>query len=170
VGFYERVTPNASRSRDEWQRPQFGDQPEDFGEKVSRNGDLSHLEGDIAPVVDDLRADLDQLLLETCQRPVRDRLRRRQRAQEVAEIVGERMKLKADGIGGERAAGKPRPFDRALALLDPLLARAALVVEANDVLGRPRHVGHDKPDARVEFARMPFDLGDDATRLVQVPA
>ena len=37
-----------------------------------------------------LRADLDQLLLRARQRPVLDRLGRRQRAQEIAEIVGER--------------------------------------------------------------------------------
>ena len=33
-----------------------------------------------------------------------DRLRRRQRAQKVTEIVGQRMKLKTDRVGGERAA------------------------------------------------------------------
>ena len=101
-----------------------------------RDGDLGHLEGDIAAVADDLRADLDQLLLQARQRPVLDRLGRRQRAQEVAEIVGERMKLEPHGVGGERPARQPRPLDRALALLDPLLARAALVVEGDDPLGR----------------------------------
>jgi len=55
-------------------------------------------------VADDLRADLDQLLLQAGERPAFDRLGRRQRAQEIAEIVGERVKLKANGIGGERAA------------------------------------------------------------------
>jgi hypothetical protein len=35
-------------------------------------------------------------------RPVFDRLGRRQRAQEIAEIIGERMKLEADGVGAER--------------------------------------------------------------------
>jgi hypothetical protein len=44
-------------------------------------------------MANDLRADLDQLLLEARQRPIFDRLGRRQRAQEVAEIVGQRMKL-----------------------------------------------------------------------------
>jgi hypothetical protein len=39
-------------------------------------------------VADDLSADLDQLFLEARQRPVLDRLGRRQRAQEIAEIVG----------------------------------------------------------------------------------
>jgi len=38
------------------------------------------------------------------QRPVLDRLRRRQRAQEMAEVVGERMKLEPHRVGGERSA------------------------------------------------------------------
>src|ERR1700730_11901850 len=45
--------------------------------------------------------------------------------------------------------------------LDPLLARPALVVEGDDIFGRPRHVGDDEADAWIEIARMPFDLGDD---------
>jgi hypothetical protein len=51
----------------------------------------------------DLRANLDQLLLECRHRPVLDRLRCRQCAQEVAEIIGERAKLEADGVGGKGA-------------------------------------------------------------------
>ena len=50
-----------------------------------------------------LRADLDQLLLQARERPVFDRLWRRQSSQEVAEIVGERVKLEADGVSGEGA-------------------------------------------------------------------
>jgi hypothetical protein len=46
---------------------------------------LGHLECDIAPVADDLRTDLDQLLFQGRHRPVLDRLWRRQRAQKVAE-------------------------------------------------------------------------------------
>ena len=65
----------------------------------------------------DLRADLDELLFQGCQRPVFDRLGRRQRAQEVTEIIGERVKLEADRVRGERVAGKTGPSDRALALL-----------------------------------------------------
>ena len=68
------------------------------------NGDLGHLEGDTADMADDLGADLDQLLLQACQRPFLDGLRRRQRAQEVAEIVGECMKLEPHRVGGERPA------------------------------------------------------------------
>jgi hypothetical protein len=55
-------------------------------------------------MVHHLRANLDQLFLEARQRPVFDRLRRRQRAKEIAEIVSQRMKLETDGVGGERAA------------------------------------------------------------------
>ena len=39
-----------------------------------------------------------------------------------------------------------------------------LFVEADDILGRPSHVGFDKADARIQLARMPFDLGDDTAR------
>src|SRR5262249_40551962 len=51
----------------------------------------------IAAVAHHLRADLDQLVLQTRQRPILDRLGRRQRPQEIAEIVGERMKLEPHG-------------------------------------------------------------------------
>jgi hypothetical protein len=67
-----------------------------------RFGDLGHLEGDITAVAHDLRANLDQLFLQARQRPILDRLRRRQSAQEVAEIVGQRMKLETNRVGGER--------------------------------------------------------------------
>ena len=59
------------------------------------------------------------------------------------------MKLKADGVCGEGATGKTRPFDRALALFDPLFACAPFVVEGDDVLGWPRHVGHDETDTGI---------------------
>jgi hypothetical protein len=47
-----------------------------------------------------------------------------QRAQKIAEVVRERVKLEANGVGRE---GQPCPFDRALGLLDPLFAGSALV-------------------------------------------
>lgn len=56
---------------------------QDVGEQAPRHGNLGHLEGDIAPVADDLGADLDQLLLEAGQRPVLDRFWCCKRAQEV---------------------------------------------------------------------------------------
>lgn len=96
--------PNAlSRRRERW-RPQFRDHAQDIGEEIFGNGHLRHLEGGVAGMAHDLRADLDQLLPQRRHRPVADRLRRRQRAQEVAEIVGQRVKLKANRVGGEGAA------------------------------------------------------------------
>jgi len=50
-------------------------------------------------VADGLRGDLDRFLFQARQRPVFDRLGRRQRAQEVAGIVSERMKLEPHGVG-----------------------------------------------------------------------
>src|SRR5271170_1155793 len=71
------------------------------------------------------------------------------------------MELEAYRVGRESSARQPRPLDRVLAFLDVLLARAALVVEGDDALGRARQIGDDEPDARVQLARMPFDLGHD---------
>jgi len=47
-----------------------------------------------------------------------------------------------------------------------LLCSAALVIEGNDALGRTCQIGDDEADARVQLARMPFDLGHDVARLV----
>jgi hypothetical protein len=54
----------------------------------ARHGNLGLLEGDIAAVADDLRADLDKLLLQAGQGPVTDWLGHRESAQEVTEIIG----------------------------------------------------------------------------------
>src|SRR5262249_30747139 len=80
-------------------------------------------------------------------------------------LVGEHMKLKPHRVCGERSARQSRPLDRAFALLDPLLARPALVVESNDALGRVAHVRHDEADAGIKFSGMPLDLGDHPARL-----
>jgi len=80
------------------------------------------------------------------------------------------MELQADGIGGEGAARQPSPFDGAFSLFDPLLCCAALVVEGDDALSRPRQIGDYEADARVQLARMPLDLGHDAVRLFQLCA
>src|SRR5215813_6169312 len=159
------MTSNASCWRWWWLRPQFRDEPQNLLEHLSWDGDLGHLEDNIAAVAHHLRADLDQLVLRARQRPVLDRLRRRQRPQEIAEIVGECMKLEPHRVGGECLARQSRPLDRAFALLDPLLARPALVVESNDALGRAAHVRHDEADAGIKLSGMPRDLGDNPPRL-----
>src|SRR5215475_844813 len=75
------------------------------GEQAPWNRDLGHLEGNIATVADELGADLDQLLLQARQRPVPDRLRCRQGTQEVAEIVGQRVKLEPDSVSNSSGRG-----------------------------------------------------------------
>src|SRR6516164_9027531 len=75
------------------------------------------------------------------------------------------MKLVANGVGRERPARQPRPLDRALAFLDPLLASAALVVEGDDPLRRSCHVGDDEADTRIKLSGMPFDLRNHPARL-----
>lgn len=47
----------------------------------------------------DLRTDLDELLFQGRQRPIFDRLWRRQGAQEIPQIVGERVKASLRGFG-----------------------------------------------------------------------
>src|SRR4029077_21171005 len=54
---------------------------------------------------------------------------------------------------------------RALAFFDVLLAGAAVVVEGNDALGRPRQVGDDEADARIKLAGVPLDLGHHSSGL-----
>src|SRR6266511_573612 len=75
------------------------------------------------------------------------------------------MKLEPHGIGRERPARQPCPLDRALAFLDPLFARPALIVEGDDPVGRARQVGDDETDARIKLAGMPFDFGNHPARL-----
>ena len=76
------------------------------------------------------------------------------------------MQLEPDGIVVELAAGQAGPLDGVLAFLDPLLGGAALMVERNHPLGRTAQVGDDEADAGVQFAGIPFDLGNHTTFLV----
>ncbi len=72
-------------------------------ERRSRRRDLRHPETAAPGTADDLGADLHEFLPEAGRRPVLDRLRQRQRAHDVGEIVLG-MKLKPSGIGREVAA------------------------------------------------------------------
>jgi hypothetical protein len=67
------------------------------------------------------------------------------------------MELKTDGVGGEGTARGPGPVDRAFVLFDPLLRRAAIVVEGHDTLSRWRQISHDEPDPRIKLAGVPLD-------------
>jgi hypothetical protein len=66
-----------------------------------------------------------------------------------------------------------RPADYARTVVDvvsdEMIRRAALVVERHHPLRRPRHVGHDEPNARIQFARMPLYLRHHAAGLAPRP-
>src|SRR5450830_2135642 len=66
----ERMSIGLSRWRWWWLRSQFCDQPQNLLEHLPWDSDLGHLEDDVTAVAHDLRADLDQLLLQARQRPV----------------------------------------------------------------------------------------------------
>ncbi len=78
--------------------------------------------------------------------------------QEVGEIVSQSEQLQPCLVILERAARELRPLDGVLAFLDPLLRRAATVVELHHILRVLGQVGDNESDAREQFARVPFDL------------
>ena len=51
-----------------------------------------------------------------------------------------------------------------LSLLDPLLRRAALVVEVDNGPVRPRERGADEADSGEQLLEVTLDLGDDPSR------
>ena len=67
------------------------------------------------------------------------------------------MELEPDGVVTELAARQACPLEGVFAFLDPLLGRAALIVECDDPLGGSAQVGYNEPDARVQLTRMPLD-------------
>ena len=89
-------------------------------------------------------------------------LGQRQPPQEVGQVVGQGEQLQPGLVVLERAARQLRPLHRVLALLDPLLRRAAAVVEPDHPLRVPPQVGDDEADAGEQLARVPLHLGHHA--------
>lgn len=85
-----------------------------------------------------------------------DRFRRYERAKEVPKIVRQRVQLKPDRVGVERATRKACPFDRALAFPYPLLGHPTLIIEADDILRCVPQVRDDEADAREQLPGMPL--------------
>jgi len=81
-------------------------------------------------------------------------------------IVGQCMKQKPHIFLHHAVARQPRPVDRALALLDVLLDRVALIVEPDDPVGVHRQIGYYKTGAGKQLPRMLLDLGDDPPGLL----
>ena len=89
-------------------------------------------------------------------------LRQHQLAEEVGQVVRQGEQLQPRRVVLEPPAGQLRPLHRVLAFLDPLLRRAALVVEVDDLLRVPLQVGDDEADAREQFAGVPGHPDHDA--------
>ena len=136
------------------------DQRDDASEDCAGQRRLGQLEDGVSGVPHKLGAGLDQPLAQRGQRPRVDGRWRRQRAQEVGEVVGQRVQLEPHRDGSEPHAREPRPLQRVLALFDMLLGGATLVVERQDPLVRQAAVGDDEANGRKQLARMELDLGD----------
>ena len=63
-------------------------------------------------------------------------------------------------VRSEPMARQPRPVGGLLACFDPLLRRAALVVEPHDRATREDHVGHDEADAGKQLTPVVLHLSD----------
>jgi len=73
-------SPGCSCCRCHWRRSQRGNSLHDLREQRSWDRNLGHLKRDVAPVADDLRTDLDQLLEQTRKRPLFNHFGYRERA------------------------------------------------------------------------------------------
>ena len=107
---------------------------------------------------------LEQPLLETREGPALDGDGQDQPAQQIAEVVGDHPEPQSDLVGPEPVARELGPVGGGLALLDPLLRRPALVVEADDRAIRSGQRGDDEAHPRKEFPEVMLDLGDDPSR------
>jgi len=73
------------------------DQPQDLSEQITRHGDLSHLEGDVSAMSNQLRPDRRQ-------RPVLQLFGQRQGPHEVGQVVHQGVKLEPNRVVPELAA------------------------------------------------------------------
>ena len=71
-----------------------------------------------------------------------------------SQVIGHQGQPKPDFIGAESAAAQPRHLHRQFAFLDPLLGRAALVVEPHHRPAARLQVGHDEPHSGKQFAEV----------------
>ncbi len=130
------------------------DAPENLPEEALRQVAFGKLQDEVPGVPNKAPVGLEQPLLETRQGPTLDSDRQDQPAQEIAEVVGDDPEKQADLVGPEPVTGEPGPVGGFLALLDPLLGRPALVVEADDGAVRSGQGGDDEAHPRKELPEM----------------
>jgi len=108
------------------------DAPENLPKDVLCQGAFGELEHEVPSVPNETSTGLEEPVLETRQRPTLDGEWQGEPTQEIAEVVGDHPEQQPDLIGPEPVTGEARPVGGFFALLDPLLGRPALVVEADD--------------------------------------
>src|ERR1017187_9594837 len=114
-------------------------------------------------MANDLCPNLDQFLPSRCQGPALDLSRQDQLSKEVPKVVGQDEEMQSDLVVVEFVARQPRPLNRILALLDPLLGGSPLIVKPDDPYCRSDEIRPDEAYPREQLAFVPFDLGDHST-------
>jgi len=127
---------------------------------------FGQLEDEVSSVPNEAPAGLEQPLLETREGPALNGDGQDEPTQQIAEVVGDHPEEQPHLVGPEAMAGEAGPVGGFLALLDPLLGRPALVVEADDGAIRPSQGGDDEAHPRKEFSEVVLNLGDHASRSV----
>src|SRR5262249_5829674 len=119
----------------DWSRRMPGeplDAPENLPKEAARQVAFGKLQGEVPSMADEASPRLEQPLLETREGPALDGDGQGEPSQQIAEVVGDHAEKQPHLVGPEAVTGQPGPVGGRLALLDPLLGGAPLVVEAND--------------------------------------
>lgn len=115
---------------------------------------------------DEASAGLEDPLLETREGPTLDSDGQDEPTEQIAEVVGDDAEKQSHLVGPESMTREACPVGSGLALLDPLLGRPALVVEADDRAVRSRERGNDEAYPRKQLSEVMLSLGDHASRSV----
>ena len=123
-------------------RNRFSSEPidaaQDISEQASWDCDLGHLKGYVAPVANDLAADLDQPVPERRHRPLLHGVGQGQGSQKVPEVVGKCVKLESDSIVSELATGQSCPPDGVFGQLRVIqLSKPDSHLQGNNLLACP---------------------------------
>src|SRR3990172_2030482 len=129
------------------------DAPDDLPKESRCQVALGQLQDKVPGVQNGAATGLEQPLLEAREGPALDGERQDKPAQEIAEIVGHDPQEQAHLISAEPMSGKPGPVGGLFALLDPLLRRPPLVVEADDGPVRPGQAADDEAHPRGRTSR-----------------
>ena len=137
------------------------DAPENLSKEAPRQAALGQQEDEVPRMPDQAPAGLEQPLLETGERPALDGDRQDEPTQQIAKVIGDDAEQEADLIGPEPVTGEPGPVGGFLGVLDSLLGRPTLVVEANDGPIRPGQDGNGEPhDWSAQRPRSPAEASN----------